>query len=391
MSVSKNWDTNLLRSEKKTLRSFLALYSFLCFAILSLLGFGYYNAQKNEMLQQKRSLLNTLANEHVNALKYRHINIDKSKIYPRDDRFRSAIFDESKEEIFSLLSSKPDLNQIIYVQNDKIFYIKELSAYYLGTKYLVLQIPDDKQWLLKIYKNILWFGVPILCLFLLFGYMLLRVFLKPMKEAIALLDRFIKDTTHELNTPISTILSNIELIDNGKLDSKEQKRLKRINIGARTVSNLYQDLVYLTLGQKFVSKSENLDLKLLFEERLEYFSILFEGKNLRLSTNLTQTYLYIDKVKITKLIDNLISNAIKYNKPNGQIVISLQKNHFCICNEGKTMKQISSMFKRYHRGDEEVGGFGIGLSIVYMVADEYDLKLSVSEHTGGGTCVKVCW
>ncbi len=391
MSVSKNWDTNLLRSEKKTLRSFLTLYSFLSIAILTLIGAGYYNMHKTAMLEKKRTVLNTYANEHVKTLKQLHINIDRTKTYPRNERFKSGIYDDSKEEIFSLLTQKPDLKSVIYIKNNKIFYIKELSAYYLGTKYLVLEIDDDKKWLMKIYKNFLWFGVPILCLFLLVGYMLFRIFLRPMKDAISLLDRFIKDTTHELNTPISTILSNIELIDTNKLSLKEQKRLKRINIGARTVSNLYQDLVYLTLGQKFVSKSENIDLKKLFEERLEYFNILFESKNLKLSSNLTKTKLFADRVKITKLIDNLISNAIKYNKPNGQIIITLEKNSFCICNEGKTMQKISSMFERYNRGNEEVGGFGIGLSIVSMVAKEYKLEINVNEHKGGGTCVKVCW
>ncbi len=358
---------------------------------MSLLGFSYYKSQKDSMLFEQRAILNSYANEHIQRLKKLHINIDRDKTYPRDERFNSAIYDKSKTKIFSLLDFNPDFDDIIYTKKDNIVYIRELSSYYLGTKYLVLQIKDDKEWLKKIFKNFAWFGIPILTLFLFFGYMLLRLFLKPMKDAIALLDRFIKDTTHELNTPISAILSNIELMDEKKLDIKEQKRLKRINIGARTVSNLYQDLVYLTLGQKILSKSEDMDLKNLFEERLEYFSILFEGKQLNVEASLRPAILKIDRTKITKLVDNLLSNAVKYNKIKGKIIVRVDGGFFSICNEGKSMKDIASMFKRYSRGEEEVGGFGIGLNIVSMVASEYGLNIQVSEYEGGGTCVKVSW
>lgn len=393
MSVSKNWDTNLLHSEKRSLRGFLTLYLFLCIAIMLLLGVGYYNTQKNTMLEKKRALLNSYANEHIKALKYLHVNIDKTKLYPRNKDFKSGIYDKSKTKIFSLLSQSPNLNSLIYEKNGKIFYVKELDSYYVGTKYLVLEINDDKSWLYGIYTTFLWFGIPLLFLFLFFGYFLLRLFLKPMKEAIALLDRFIKDTTHELNTPISAILSNVEMMNTNKLEEKNKTRLKRIEIGARTVSNLYQDLVYLTLGKKLVNRLEDVDLEELVNERLEYFSILIAGKNIKLTKHLTQTNMLVDKTKITKLIDNLISNAIKYNKKNGLLHVKLEVSSLIICNEGKTMPKdkILSMFERYTRGKEDVGGFGIGLHIVAMVAKEYNLTINVYQNDGEGTCVKVSW
>ena len=71
-----------------------------------------------------------------------------------------------------------------------------------------------------------------------------KTLLKPMRDSIMLLDRFIKDTTHELNTPLSAILANIEMMDTDVMVEKNRKKLTRINIAAKTVSTLYKDLTY---------------------------------------------------------------------------------------------------------------------------------------------------
>ncbi len=394
MSVIKSWDTNLRYSEKKTLRNFLGLYLFLCLCILALLGVTYYNAQKSDMLQRASKRLNAYASVQTKALRLLHVNLNKTKVYPRNSEFKSAIYDSSKRKIFSLFDEEAEFGDIIYEKNGKIFYVRELESYYLGAKYLILQIKDGKKWLHKIYSSFLWIGLPLVFIFLIFGYFLSRLFLRPMKDAIGLLDRFIKDTTHELNTPISTILSNIETINLNELNNKNQTKLRRINIAALTVSNLYQDLVYLTLGHRVISKIEDIDLKVLFEERLEYFSLLMKSKNIILTQELTSANVLVDKVKLTRLVDNLISNAIKYNQKNGKLHVRLEKDFFTISNDGKTIKHdnMMLMFERYTRGDSEVGGFGIGLHIVWAIAKEYDFNIDVSKKSEkGGTCIKISW
>lgn len=393
MSVTKNWDTNLRRSEKKTLRGFLALYIFLCIAIFTLLGVVYYSAKEDSMLQHVKSSLNEYANMQIKRLKDLHINIDKTKIYPRSPHFKSAIYDSDKQTIFSLLSSRPNLDKFLYLNDGNIYYIKELESYYVGAKYLVIEQKDDGIWRKKFYMQFLWVGGPLLGFFVVIGYFLFRLFIRPMREAIALLDRFIKDTTHELNTPISAILSNVEMIDMSILEDKTKNKIKRIDIGARTVSNLYQDLVYLTLGHKVASRQESIDLKEIFEERLEYFSLQILGKNLTLKQHLASSNLYIDRTKITKLIDNLLSNAIKYNRKNGTLEVNLHEKSFTICNSGKTIpkEKTQAMFERYTRGEEQVGGFGIGLHIVAMIAKENGLKIDVFQNKKEGTCVKISW
>lgn len=394
MSVSKNWDTNLRQSERKTLRGFLSLYLFLCIAIFLLLGIGYYQTRQSSMLEAKRSELNILANLHIKKLKHLHVNIDKTKTYPRDKRFNSGIFDSSKKTIFSLLTNQPNLAQLIYQNQNNIYYVKELEYYYLGAKYLVLEIQDDKKWLHETFLMFFWLGIPLVILFLIVGYFLHRLLLRPMREAISLLDRFIKDTTHELNTPISAILSNIEMMDFDKFEGKSQKKLKRIEIGARTISNIYQDLVYLTLGHLEATKSEDVNVEALVKERLEYFAILLDNKHIKATSKLSPSTLTIDKQKMTKLIDNLISNAIKYNRPHGSLHVKLESKSLEIKDSGYGMdkEEIKTMFERYARGDHSiVGGFGIGLNIVSMIAHKYNLFIDVKSKKGEGTCIKVMW
>ena len=396
MSVLKNWDINLRQSEKKTLLSFFILYLFFTTLLLLFMAIFYYNTQKDLMLKDKRVGLSKYANDEIKRLKYLHVNFDRvPRIYPRDKRFKSAIYDSVYTKIFSLLdSSDVDLNEDIYLKDGSIYYIKELESYYLGTKYVVIEVKDDGIWLKRVYKNLAIYGGGILAVLLLMGYFLLYLLLRPMREAIELLDRFIKDTTHELNTPVSTILSNIELSSKEQIDEKLQKRLNRIKIGARTISNLYQDLVFLTLSQKIESKKQNEDIAELLQERLEYFSLSIESKKITLKSKLSKGIsLHVDKKKLTKLIDNLISNAIKYNKINGTIDVVLAEKYFYIKDSGRGIEKdkLDLIFKRYERADRSVGGFGIGLSIVSKIAQEEGLRVEIDSVFKKYTTVKVSW
>ena len=226
------------------------------------------------------------------------------------------------------------------------------------------------------------------------GYVLLRLFLKPMRDAIQLLDRFIKDTTHELNTPVSTIVANIEMIDKSQLDAKLLKKINRIDIGAKTISNIYQDLTYLTLGNKIMANDEDLDIEQLAIERIEYFNSLAVAKRVSLDLELIEnTSLFIDKGKFSKLLDNLISNAIKYNKVNGSIILRVEDKKITVQDTGIGIAEedISKMLERYTRFNKSSGGFGIGLNIVASIAREYDLKIDIESEEKVGTKVSVSW
>ncbi|MDN5067735.1 sensor histidine kinase [Aliarcobacter butzleri] len=391
----KNLDIDLTKSETRTLLGFSLLYSFLVLVILCVMFFLYYQFQKDLMLQEKRQILQTYSNSLISNLKELHINIDKDNIYPRDEKYKSAIYDSDKKKIFSTLQSQiVKLDDVIYLKNDKIHFIKEPESYYLGSKYVVIEIPDDNIWFENIkYKMIISFFCAFL--FMIFiGYFISKLFLKPMRDALHLLDRFIKDTTHELNTPVTAIITNIETIDKSLLDDKTLRKINRIEIGAKTISNIYEDLTFVTLNNQIISNNENINLSNILRQRVDFFLSIANMKKIRFETNIKDNvFIFCDVKKISKLIDNLLSNAIKYNKNSGFIKVILAKNSMIIEDSGKGMssENLENLFDRYQRFDKSVGGFGIGLNIVSLIVKEYDFKIDVTSQLGVGTKVKVRW
>jgi two-component system OmpR family sensor kinase len=362
--------------------------------IVGLLAFFYFQYEQKLMLSHERSRLIKYANSQTKQIKELHEDFPFFDEYPRDVRFKSAIYDLEYVKIFSLLESeKVYFDQEVYVVDGVIHYIKVFEDYYLGAKYLVIEIKQNALWYNSMWNHLVLYSVGTFLLFLLFGVYLAKLFIKPMQESIELLDRFIKDTTHELNTPLSAILANIELMDTHVMVAANKKKLERINIAARTVSCLYQDLTYLTLEQYKENQDEVIDLKALLETRSEYFRILAESKGLQCKMEMAPITLYIDRRKITRVIDNLISNAIKYSKRGGNIFIYLEEGVLSISDEGVGMssEEVESMFERYKRFNNSEGGFGVGLDIVKKIATEYGFRIEVESEKHVGTTVRLRW
>ena len=395
MLVSKNKATNsLLKSEKKSLLRFLTLYVAMVIVMITLFSLFYYQSQEKLMLAEQRATLTKYAYIQTKRLKVLHHFFDERTEYPRDPRFRSAIYDLEYIKIFSILENENiHFDEEIYINGETIHFVKSLDDFYLGTKYLILEVSDSGAWRGEIWKNIIGYGFFAFLFFILFGLYLAKLFLKPMRDSIVLLDRFIKDTTHELNTPLSAILANIEMMDRDVMVEKNKTKLTRINIAAKTVSVLYQDLTYLTLEQEKENHDEEIRIKDLIHDRAEYFMILAESKHLECSLDLEDATITIDRRKFTRVIDNLISNAIKYNKRKGTVGITLREGMLVIwdtgigINEGK----IPFMFDRYMRFNQSEGGFGLGLSIVKNILDEYHISIEVESTEGEGTRMVLKW
>jgi len=393
--VSKNRDTNsLLRSEKKSLLRFLALYTALVILLITLLSLFYYQSQEKLMFSNQRAELSQYAYIQTKRLKVLHYFFPEKTEYPRDPRFKSAIYDIEHKKIFSLLEDEHvHFNEEIYITNKHIHFVKLLDTYYLGTKYLIIEVEEDGLWRNETWKHIIGYGLVAFVLFMIFGLILARLFLKPMRDSIMLLDRFIKDTTHELNTPLSTILTNIEMMDTDIMAEKNKKKLNRINIAAKTVSQLYRDLTYLTLEQEKRHDKVEIELQGLIRDRIEYFTALANSKQLYFELDLENVIIYADKQKITRVIDNLISNAIKYNKRGGTIGIKLRVGRLEIWDSGVGIdeEKIPFIFDRYMRFNQSEGGFGVGLSIVKKILDEYNIEIEVYSKLEEGTRMVLRW
>ncbi|MGJ0363317.1 HAMP domain-containing histidine kinase [Aliarcobacter cryaerophilus] len=395
MLVLKSSGIDLSKSETRTIIGFSLIYSILVLVILGVITFLYYQFKKDLMLQDVRQTLQNYSNTQIANLKELHINIDKSDIYPRDERFNSAIYDSSKKKIFStLIMGDVKLDEVIYLKDGYIHLIKEPESYYLGSKYVIVEIEDDNIWFANIkYKMLFWFLFSFILL-LFVGYFIAKLFLKPMRDSIQMLDRFIKDTTHELNTPIAAILSNIQMINKDNIDEKLAKKINRIEIGAKTISNIYEDLTFVSLNNQIISNNEKLNFSQILNQRVDFFKSIANSKQIEFILDIKENvFIVCDIKKLSKLIDNILSNAIKYNKFQGFIKITLKDKILIIEDSGKGMSKdnLANLFTRYKRFDKSIGGFGIGLNIVSLIAKEYDLKIDVISKIDVGTRIKIRW
>ena len=381
MSVLKNLDINLSTSSKKTLQNFLVLYSFFTLIITTLGIYLYYSSQKELYNQEQLVALNDYANELTLKLKDLKNDTTNELIYPWDIKFKTSLYDKDYKLLYSTKQNPTvDLSNLQMTQNMIARYLKNSDEYYLEAQYIIVEMVEDKSFETSLITTIFVYASLFLVFMLTIGYFLLSLLLKPMKDTLFVLDRFIKDTTHELNTPVSTILTNIELLQTQEQNQFSQKVIGRIEIGAKTLSNIYDDLTFLILKHKLVSQDENILLNELLDERVEYFKALLNIKNIEVIKNYQdEVTLKIDRKKLIKIVDNLLSNAIKYNKVNGQIEILLKSNTLSIKDTGIGIdkEDLENLFTRYARFTDSTGGFGIGLHIVKSILEEYGFKIRV--------------
>lgn len=290
-----------------------------------------------------------------------------------------------------------------------VFYtrIMRSSAYFLGGEdeqyeleeeqiqesslRTVIQGDDISEELFLIRFKILLYALSSFLLISLISYLLVKIALKPLESKITTLNSFIKDFTHEINTPLSVILLSIEQLEKQQLDNT---KFSRIKLAAKTLSQTYSDLIFLTFPDTISNEEQKLLIKELVKERLEYFKLFFEQKKLTLSVDLKgEASLMASKSKINKMLDNLISNAIKYNKKGGSITVRLDEKSLSIKDSGYGIdeKNLTKIFERYARFNNDQGGFGIGLNLVKSICKEYNIEISCSSKLGEGSEFLLKW
>ncbi|MFH0710550.1 MAG: HAMP domain-containing sensor histidine kinase [Pseudomonadota bacterium] len=379
----------------RTLKRFLALYGVMSILILALIGTLYYQFQRSQMLSSHRLAMQLQSETYMPKVKKWLENGHDLKTFPSDLAYKTALYGYDKDLLVgNTLKRSIDFNENIYLDSRYIHLVLPLAPYGLGEYYLVFETPDDELWKTQTIQYFLIFGSLLFLILALIGFGLSRLLLRPMNEAIALLDDFIKDTTHELNTPVSAILTNIETLKEEALSPSVLKKLNRIEIASRTISTLYDDLTYLILNHDLATLNVTLNMSDLLHERLEYFRHRIEQKKIHLDLHISPDILIIiDQTKAIRVIDNLLSNAIKYNRMGGKITIHLDEYQLCIEDNGIGISQdmIERVFERYTRADKSVGGFGIGLHIVAMIAKEYDFDITIESEEKMGTKICVRW
>jgi len=313
---------------------------------------------------------------------------NKEKIYnfPRYKNYRAGLFDDKYQTIFSTLDFTPtEFKEGVHKQDDIYYLIYKLpNGYYFGSKYLIVSTIHTAN---EIYFFALLTVLAILVTLFIFSLLLLKNFSTPFENINQKLDNFIKDSMHEINTPLSIININSDLFAN---KYGNNKYLQRIKSASKTLATIYDDMDYLIKKGRVIHKLQDINMSEFIQNRVDYFQEIANLKNIEIETKIqTDIHYKFSKTKLQRIIDNTISNAIKYSNDNSKIEIKLyQKDKhiiFEVQDYGIGIANIDKIFSRYYRENETKGGFGIGLNIVKDIIDKEGIELDIQSVVNEGT------
>ena len=219
------------------------------------------------------------------------------------------------------------------------------------------------------------------------GIVISKLAIEPLEEYITNLEELSRDTLHELNLPISTIKTNVDMIEKKLTDEKSLKRLDRIKTACNMLTQRYNELDYMIKKQTKREVVEEFDLKELIEERVEflrniYYDVVF-------TQDLESFVINMDKIGLSKVIDNIIDNGVKYSQNAKNIDITLKNRILSIKDYGIGIDEVVLLriFDRYYQNDDSMPGFGIGLYMVKRFCDTNRIKLNIESKKGSGTTI----
>jgi len=226
--------------------------------------------------------------------------------------------------------------------------------------------------------------------------------IKRLQEEFKNLERFNKDVSHELKTPLTRIKGEIETTLKQQRDINEYiKTLKSINEEINEMQEIIKNLLLLTkYSKENISKTfTKCDLDEILLSSIEKFTLYLKEKNIKINIKKLENIEYFGNQNLlSHLFSNLRDNAIKYSNQNSTITIKLYKKnkvYFYIKDEGIGMPKdkIKYITKQFFRVEESrnksIKGFGLGLSIVENAVFLHNGKLLISSTPNKGTKVLV--
>lgn len=195
---------------------------------------------------------------------------------------------------------------------------------------------------------------------------------------------FFQNASHELKSPLTTILGYQQLIKTGIYSTKDDildgvdSTIKEAN----KMKNLIFDMLMLSqLESEYQEEIVEVNLKLIILEILDSFKLNIKEKNINVILNVDDSTHNINVKHATQLLKNLIENAIKYNKENGNLTITLNQNEFSVQDNGIGIdqKNIERIFERFFRvsSNNQIKGNGLGLAIVKHICNIYNFEITV--------------
>ena len=330
------------------------------------------------------------------------VNIDESGVILSQIKSNISMDDESFKSIVKAAhESQEDIGTIKSM--DIRYYKKHYSLY---EKISFIDISRDNKNLENLFVVFIMTGAITLLFFFFIVLFLSNWALMPVEKTWNQQKQFIADASHELKTPLTVLLANMDILENNKSDTI-QSQIKWIQASkqeAKQMKNLIEEMLFLAKSDANRVDNSKTTINVsdtLFSLILSMEVIAFE-KNVIInyaSTIDENLYTIANEKQLISLLSILLENASKYSYEETSITAKLKREQskikFEINNFGPVIPkhEIAHIFERFYRVDKsrnkEHGGYGLGLSIAKKITDENNMKISVESSAEKGTTFKV--
>ena len=207
---------------------------------------------------------------------------------------------------------------------------------------------------------------------------------------------FIANVTHEMNTPLTSISGFAELIKNGLPPEKCAKSADIIIEQSKRLAALIKSIINFSALDNDELPDYEVNLSELLEQATDSFAPAIAEKNIIFSKDIAPDVKIMSRrERLTEVVNNLISNAIRYNRQNGSIFVMLTHEKLLVSDTGIGISEenLPRIFDRFYTVDTSHGGsgggFGLGLAIVKKLCRRAGWRLNVESRLGEGTSFEI--
>ena len=193
-------------------------------------------------------------------------------------------------------------------------------------------------------------------------------------------DSFIKHSIHEINTPLAVIMMHIDI---RKMKFGEDKYLSKIEAASKMIANIYDDLSYMVKKDRFTYEKEWLSFSLFLEGRISFFEDIARENRHKIVAEIEEGIkIHFSDIELQRIIDNNLSNAIKYANKGSDIRVSLEREKkrtvLSFQTYSKQIADTDKIFEPFHQEEAVQGGFGLGLEIVHSICRKENVQVEVT-------------
>ena len=373
----------MIEKDKRYIYTLAFFYSMLIITVVSIPAFFYISVEKKSYKQTQMQNLEHYAygvEKSIYDFSRTHKHIFH---FPRSLFYTSCLYGKNQKILFATDESICKNIATHITQKNILTENIPLSTNRLKAESLsIAQEFSYQDIYTKAFIAALFLGAIVFFMTLFF----IKISLRPLEKANRYLSVFFNDAMHELKTPLGVMQLNLEFL-RAKEDTKV---LKRLYNSMQSIILIYEDIEYHIKHTHVDYKTEHLNFSDFLQNRIEVFSDLAGIKNITLQKEIAaDQFLEINRIELQRIIDNTISNAIKYSPKKTEIRIRLysKDDHvfFSVKDQGVGIKDTKKIFERYAREDVVQGGFGIGLSIVKYICDKNNIQITVDTQLSKGS------